>query len=229
MEICEMLHVPEERVHVVYCGIADDFSHAEESAANDAGILTGLGVDGPFLLSVGALEPRKNLDRALEAFAVLRGQPQFRDMRLVHVGPEGWLSSHVPALVRSLGIESDVRFLGVVPRPALAALYRAARVTVYVSLYEGFGLPVAESMACGTPVVTSNRSSMPEVAGGAALLVDPLSIDSIVQGIASAWSDEELRRTLRSRGLARARAFDWSNAAGETARVYERVLELRAA
>ena len=117
-----------------------------------------------------------------------------------------------------------VRFLGYVPREDLAALYGLARLCVYPSLYEGFGLPVAEAMACGCPVVTSNVSSLPEVAGDAAVLVDPRSVEDITEGVAALWADAARRRELAARGQARARCFTWERAARETAAVYDSVL-----
>jgi len=125
--------------------------------------------------------------------------------------------------VQALRLSDAVRFLGFVPMVDLAALYSLARACVYPSLYEGFGLPVAEAMACGCPVVTSNISSLPEVAGDAALLVDPTSVDHVADGIALLWCDEERRLALKARGLERARGFTWERTALETAAVYDAV------
>jgi glycosyltransferase involved in cell wall biosynthesis len=173
---------------------------------------------------VGTIEPRKNLRRVLAAIHLLRSRRATADIRLVHAGPEGWLADDVPRAVRELGLSAVVRFLGFVPQSDLVALYRLARVCVYPSLYEGFGLPVAEAMACGCPVVTSDVSSLPEVAGDAAVLVDPTSVEAIADGIASLWTDEARRRSLTTHGLQRAGTFTWERAARETSAVYDAVL-----
>jgi glycosyltransferase involved in cell wall biosynthesis len=224
-EIIEVLGIDPARVTVVPCGVSPEFvPRAEHIDADDRALLAPLRIEGPFVLTVGAVEPRKNLDGLLRAMAVLRARSPYRDLQLVHVGPEGWLSGNLPQLVNDLGLGDSVRFLGMLPRAALAALYRAARVMVYPSLYEGFGLPIAEAMASGTPVVTSNCSSMPEVAGDAGILIDPTSVEAIAEGIARAWSDEALRAGMMRAGLVQARQFTWDAAARQTAAVYDEVL-----
>jgi len=131
----------------------------------------------------------------------------------------------VSPTIRALGLSDAVRFLGYVPREDLAALYGVARLCAYPSLYEGFGLPVAEAMACGCPVVTSNVSSLPEVAGDAAVLVDPRSVDEIAAGIAALWTDETRRRDLSAKGRVRATCFTWERTARATAAVYDAVTQ----
>ena len=147
------------------------------------------------------------------------------DLKLVIIGDE---LSKYPALRQAVHrhkLDKHVRFLGFQPHETLAALYRLARAFVFPSLSEGFGLPPLEAMACGTPVVTSNVSSLPEVAGGAALLVDPYDTDAIADGIRRAVMDETLRADLTARGIARARSFSWAQSVGEIRRIYAEVLE----
>jgi glycosyltransferase involved in cell wall biosynthesis len=178
-----------------------------------------------YAITVGAIEPRKNLPRLLRGLKLLATQRQeFADLTLLHVGPKGWLAQDVSTTVAELGLQDRVRFLGYVPNEDLAVLYQLARVSVYPSLFEGFGLPVLEAMASGCPVVTSNCSSMPEVAGGAAVLIDPMSEESIADGVARVWNDDGLRCDLIARGRSRASRFSWEAAASETLKLYDRVL-----
>jgi glycosyltransferase involved in cell wall biosynthesis len=186
-EVVELLGVPEDHVRVVPNGVDATFGP------------DGARAEGNYVLTVGTLEPRKNLDRVVEA-AGRAG----RELRIV--GARGWGGVDVPG---SLGRVSDTE---------LAALYRGAACVVYASLYEGFGLPVLEAMACGAPVVTSAGTVMEEVAGGAAVLVDPTDVDAIAAGIAEA---ERRRDELVPLGLVRARRFTWERAADELERLWQ--------
>ncbi|MFB3854687.1 MAG: glycosyltransferase family 4 protein [Vicinamibacterales bacterium] len=171
-----------------------------------------------YILYVGVLEPRKNLVTLLHAYRSLldRGAAE----KLVMAGRPGWGYGDVYAAARSLGLSDMVVFTGYVPDRSLPALYSGAAVFAYPSLYEGFGLPVLEAMSCGTPVVTSNVSSMAEIAGDAARLADPRSADSLASALQDVLSDRDLRGRLRERGLARAREFSWERTARETCEVY---------
>ena len=192
-ELQELLDVPEEKLRVIPNAVGGPFSAEGEAAAGD------------YVLAVSTLEPRKNLPRLVEAYrrADLNGLP------LLVAGAAGW---------GGVRVEGDgVRWLGEVRDDELARLYRGARAVAYVSLYEGFGLPVLEAMACGAPVVAGQDGALPEVAGGAAVLVDPLDPDAIAAGLNEAI---ERRDELRPLGLARARAFDWGKVARKTVAVY---------
>jgi glycosyltransferase involved in cell wall biosynthesis len=184
-------------------------------------------LDRPFVLTVGSIEPRKNLPRLLTAIHQLRQVPATREIRLVHVGPSGWLADDVHRLVRDLGLESAVTFVGYVPEHALPLVYGLARVMAYPSLFEGFGLPIVEAMASGCPVVTSSVSSMPEVAGNAALLVDPMDVDGIAEAVGRLWVDEARRRECQSAGHARAAQFTLDRMARDTLDAYHRVAATR--
>jgi len=177
-------------------------------AQRDGAMLDRLGIARPYVLSVCSLEPRKNLPALMRAFAKV-----VREHRIAHslvlVGRAGWKSSRLSRLAASLGIEGRVRFTGFVRDDELLQIYNHADLFVYPSKYEGFGLPLLEAMACGVPVVTSNGSSLREVAGEAALLVDPSSDADIAAGIARILADDELRATLIAAGLKRVTRFSW--------------------
>jgi glycosyltransferase involved in cell wall biosynthesis len=167
-------------------------------------------VRGRLLLYAGNIKPHKNLERLITAFSLLRRKSGFDDVRLVIVGSAE--ENKYAALRRQAevtGVRNDVRFFGFVPDKTLAALYRLASVFAFPSLYEGFGLPPLEAMACGTPVVTSRLSSLPEVVGDAAVFVDPWSIEDIAEGLERALTDQALVADLRARGLERVKAFSW--------------------
>jgi glycosyltransferase involved in cell wall biosynthesis len=175
-----------------------------------------------FILTVGSLETRKNLKRVFLAFSHLH--EKFPNLKLVHAGPINWQNDDLLSEPNRLDLKNDILFLGKVSEDDLISLYNAARVFVFPSIYEGFGLPVVEAMACGCPVVTSNVSSIPEVAGKAAFLIDPLDEQQIEDAIADIISDPDLASKLREAGLERATHFSWERCAKETLKVYQRVL-----
>jgi len=174
-----------------------------------------------YLLAVGNLQPRKNLQRLLEAFASLRRAERIPH-QLVLVGQKGWMGQTIASEVERLGIAADVLLTGYVSEDELVALYNRAELFIYPSVYEGFGLPILEAMACGAPVITSNTTSMPEVAGEAALLIDPLSQAELQAAMVRICDDSDLRRTMREAGQQRASCFSWERMAAETMCVYRR-------
>jgi glycosyltransferase involved in cell wall biosynthesis len=176
-----------------------------------------------FVLYVGNIKPHKNLVRLIEAFDELRRTGVGEDLKLLIIGDE---ISKLPALRRAVHkhkLHKHVRFLGYQADDTLAILYRLASVFVFPSLYEGFGLPPLEAMASGTPVVTSNVSSLPEVTGGAAVLVDPYDVDSIADGLRRVLTDPQLAAEMRRKGLERAREFSWERSVEQTRQVYASV------
>lgn len=220
-DIVELLGVPPERVTVVPLAPHERFRRVADEALEQ--VRQRYGLREAFALFVGSLEPRKNLARLLEAFARTRtpGLTLAVVGGTLRGGMEGLL-----ATVRALNLETRVRFLGYVPDEDLPALYSAAEFFVYPSLFEGFGLPVVEAFACGTPVITSRASSLVEVAEGAALLVDPLSIDDIAAAIESLAADSSERERLSRLGLVQAERYSWTEAARRTIDVYRKALEL---
>jgi glycosyltransferase involved in cell wall biosynthesis len=181
----------------------------------------GIAANGGYLLYLGTLQPRKNLKRLVDAFARL--QPPTDSLQLVMAGKKGWLYADLFARVESLGLSQRIIFPGYIPDEDKAALISGATGVVYPSLYEGFGLPVLEAMACGTPVLTSNVSSLPEVAGNAALLVDPLDTEAIAMGMSRLIADVDLRRSLVERGYGQVFKFSWARAAQQVLEVLESV------
>ena len=183
-------------------------------------------IAGDYILFVGTLQPRKNLIRLIEAFSNL--QSPISNIQLIIAGKKGWLYEETFRQVEELGLEWKVVFTDYAPEGDLPALLSGASLFVFPSLYEGFGLPVLEAMACGTPVVCSNVSSLPEVAGEAAILVDPLDVEELATAMERVLGDEELRAELTERGFEQARRFSWEKCARQTLDVLERVChELR--
>jgi glycosyltransferase involved in cell wall biosynthesis len=220
-DILHFFNVPPEKIVVVYNGIDERFS-IQPSVEEIARVRERFQLDHGFVLYAGTIKPHKNLVRLIEAFAALR-KGEFEELKLLIIGDE---ISKLPALrraVHSHKLHKHVRFLGFLPDETLAALYRLAAVFVFPSLYEGFGLPPLEAMASGTPVVTSNVSSLPEVAGDAAILVDPYDVSSIVDGVRRVLTDPVLADELRRKGLARARDFSWDRSVARTHDIYRLV------
>jgi glycosyltransferase involved in cell wall biosynthesis len=181
--------------------------------------------DAPFFLCVNTLEPRKNVEAVIRCFAKIVAQEQLHDAQLVLAGPRGWLSERLDAVLKQYGDSgSRVIVTGFVDEADLAPLYSAARAFVYVSHYEGFGLPPLEAMQCGVPVIASNTSSLPEVVGDAGLQVDPTDDDAICDGMLRLWRDTELCGVLREKGLAKAKTFSWAASAEAIVGAYRKAI-----
>jgi glycosyltransferase involved in cell wall biosynthesis len=241
-DVEEVLGIPASRIRVVY-NAPDPIFHAATfpvasapAAAGGQGfgypaeiqrVLDRYRIHYPFLLYVGRTNPQKNIPRLVEAFAVLRGEiqdhPLYRDLRLLIIGDE---ISRYPALRHAViqsRVEETVRFLGFVPIETLRCFYQAASAFVFPSLYEGFGLPPLEAMACGTPVVCSHVSSLPEVVGEAAEIVNPENVFDIARGMREVLLNPERRRTMVERGFEQARRFSWERTAQQVLEAYEEI------
>jgi glycosyltransferase involved in cell wall biosynthesis len=181
-------------------------------------------IRGRFVLYAGNIKPHKNLDRLIAAFGLLKQQPGHEDVKLFIAGDDAHKYLGLRRAVETAGVRQDVRFFGFVPDSTLAALYRMASLFAFPSLYEGFGLPPLEAMACGTPVVTSRLSSLPEVMGDAALLVDPYDPEAIAEAMARVLDDAAVADDLRVRGRARAREFSWERSVREIHSSYLKAL-----
>jgi glycosyltransferase involved in cell wall biosynthesis len=222
-DILKFFDIPPEKVAVIYNAIDERFLAEPDEEQMDR-IRQRYQLDHPFLLYVGNIKPHKNLGRLIEAFARVKSSG-LDDLRLVIVGDQVSRYPPLRQAVHRHRLDKEVRFLGFQPSDTLAVFYRLSRAFVFPSLYEGFGLPPLEAMACGTPVVTSNVSSLPEVAGGAAILVDPYDPASIADGITRAVSDTTLRQELVDKGLARARDFSWTQSVAAIHQIYMDVLD----
>ena len=219
-DVVRHVGLPEDRVVVTPGGCESRFRPVHSEGALRR-VAARYGLPSRYVLAVGTLEPRKNLTALLEAFARLRrGRALDPRLRVVLAGARGWLDEPIFRTVRALGLERAVHFPGFIDDDDLPAVYSGAALFVFPSLYEGFGLPPLEAMACGVPVVTSNVSSMPEVAGDAAVLVDPRDVDGLASAIARVLGDAALRASLRAAGIARARQFSWETTARRTLDAY---------
>jgi glycosyltransferase involved in cell wall biosynthesis len=220
-DLVEFFHTSAEKITVLYGGVDARFAPVRDPERL-AAVRARCGIGpGPFILGLGTLQPRKNYLRLIRAYSRLR--PLASDLSLIIVGGKGWLYDSIFAEVQQLGLEGCVIFPGFVDDEDLPALYSAAAVFAFPSLYEGFGLPVLEAMACGTPVVTSNTSSLIEVGGDAALLIEPASVDAIADAMRRILEDADLRRQLVQRGFQQARRFTWDKAASQLKEIYERI------
>ncbi len=215
-DVVAMLGMPAGKIVVVPAGVGPEYHPISDQSLLDA-VRQRYHLPQRFILHVGTLEPRKNLVRLIEA---VRASTQSPDMRLVLVGGKGWLYEDIFASVERLGLAQNVIFPGYIAEADLPAVYNLATVFAYPSLYEGFGIPPLEAMACGTPVVCSNSSSLPEIAGDAALLIDPTDTEALADALQRALSDESLRADLRRRGVAQAQRFSWPAAAQKLLAAY---------
>jgi glycosyltransferase involved in cell wall biosynthesis len=213
--------LPPEKVVVTYNGIESHFTPRPASPNEAEEIRARFGVERDFLLAVGSLQPRKNLVRLIRAYAKLRGEREDFTHQLVIVGRRLWLAHEIFDEVKRQRWADDVILTGYVADEDLPALYRVASAFVYPSLFEGFGLPPLEAMACGTPVVTSGVSSLPEVTSDAALLIDPNDEQALASALIEILNNERLRAELREKGIAQAGKFTWRDAAEKTLKLYQ--------
>jgi glycosyltransferase involved in cell wall biosynthesis len=227
-EIEKLFGIDSGRIDVIYNAIDQRFLTGHATDADRQFLAERFQVTYPFLLYAGRISPHKNLVRIIEAFSALKAalakQDQYPDLKLIIIGDE--LSKH-PDLRRTVvrgGVQNDVRFMGFVPIDVLRIFYDAAKVFVFPSLYEGFGLPPLEAMAHGTPVLTSNTSSIPEVVGNAAVLVNPENVFEMMRALQSVLLDQALREKLRQRGYEQVKKFSWDRSAAEVLAGYEEVV-----
>jgi glycosyltransferase involved in cell wall biosynthesis len=232
-DIVDHLHIPPERIHVTYEAAQSTFQPVEDETQL-AAIRQKYALPEPYLLYLGGFDQRKNLSTLLRAFALLvnKQRPIGKERaRLVIAGRlpgrDSPLFPDPRRLARELGAEERVTLTGWVPEEDKPALLSGAVAFVFPSLYEGFGLPTIEALACGTPVITSNRSSLPEVAGDGAILVEPTDVEALAEAMELLLNDHHLRAELRQRALAQAARFSWKQTAQETLAVYRKVLSVR--
>ena len=222
-DIVRLFGIDADRIAVTLLAANPRFSPLDGPTID--GARRRLGLPERYLLFVGSIEPRKNVERLIRGYE--RALPAIGDVRLVLASRRMWRVHRLPALLRELGLESRVLRRADIGQDDLPAVYGGALGLCYPSLYEGFGLPPLEAMQCGTPVLTSNTSSLPEVVGDAAIAVDPRSIDAIAAGIVELVTDDARRADLSRRGIDRARMFSWQRCARETAAAYDVAIQSR--
>jgi glycosyltransferase involved in cell wall biosynthesis len=217
--VAEAFKIPRDRLPVVYHGVGEEFRPAPKGQAREW-MRRRYNIDSPYLLFVGQLKARKNIVRMIHAFAELRREWK-PDLKLVLAGRRIWTSGGIDEAIREHRLQNHVVELGHLDLQDLPAVYAGAEVFLFPTLWEGFGIPVVEAMACGTPVVTSNLSCLPEVAGDAAVLVNPYSIEDIAAGVHRFLSDTTLQAAFRTKGLERAKQFTWKRSAEKTLEAYK--------
>jgi len=226
-EIQALFKIPTSRIAVVYNAIDERFLHGHASQADRQFLAERYQITYPFLLYAGSIRPHKNLVRIIETFSALKAEldkeDKYPDLKLIIIGDE--VSKH-PDLRRTVvrgGVQNEVRFLGFVPIDVLRIFYDVAKVFVFPSLYEGFGLPPLEAMAHGTPVLTSNITSVPEVVENAAVLVNPENVFEMMRALRSVLLDQSLRDKLKQRGYEQSKKFSWEESASKILTIYQEV------
>jgi glycosyltransferase involved in cell wall biosynthesis len=227
LEVEKLFGIPAGRIEVVYNAIDERFLHGHASAADRQLIAERYQVTYPFLLYAGRISPHKNVVRMIEAFSALKTELEkdqvFPDLKLIIIGDDVSGNPDLRRTVIRSGVQNDVRFLGFVPIEVLRIFYDAAKIFVFPSLYEGFGLPPLEAMAHGTPVVTSNVSSLPEVVGNAAVLVHPENVFEIMRALHRVLLDQPLREKMKERGYRQVTKFSWEKSVRRIMDVYQEV------
>jgi glycosyltransferase involved in cell wall biosynthesis len=218
-DIIEFFKVDEKKIKVIHLGVESRF----RPISNVEGYRTRNNLPTKMILNIGTLEPRKNVVTLIRAFKRLQGRG-FKNYVLIIAGEKGWLYKKIFEEIKSSGMERSIRLLGVVRDEELPLLYNCADLFVYPSLYEGFGLPPLEAMACGVPIITSNTSSLPEVVGNAGIMVDPNDIESLSDEMYRVLEDKELKHRMSRDGLKRSKMFTWEKTVNDVIKVYNEVL-----
>jgi glycosyltransferase involved in cell wall biosynthesis len=221
-DLIKYLRIKPEKIIVAYAGFDSDLFRFQREPNEISEVKKKYGIDQQYILFAATLEPRKNLTRLLDAFALLQKRGWTRH-KLVVTGKKGWLYRNIFHKIRELELEREVIFTGYVPRQDLAGLMAGADVFVYPSLYEGFGIPPLEAMACGTPVIVSNTSSLPEVVGDAGVQVNPYSPAQIADAIYQITSEDAIRQAMRKDSLEQAKKFSWEKTAEDCVSLFERM------
>lgn len=222
-DVISYFGVPPHKVEAIHLGVDEIFKPVEDQAVLRQ-FKAERNLPENYLLYLGTLEPRKNVERLVEAYALLRKKRAIPH-KLVLGGAKGWLYDRIFARVNQLELQEDILFTSYIPYNELPLWYNCADIFIYPSLYEGFGLPPLEAMACGTPVITSSISSLPEVVGAAAITIDPLDVDALAVAIDTAAGNPGVRRQLSAQGLQQAAQFSWEKMATRTLGLYRQVIE----
>lgn len=219
-EIVKYLGVEEQKIAVVPCGIDPRVFHNRHSSERIEKVCEKYRIKNPYFLYLGTLEPRKNIEGLIQAYAKVKKKNMGAVPDLVIAGKKGWNFERIFALVEEYRLEESVIFTGYITEQEIPLLLSGAAAFVFPSFYEGFGLPPLEAMACGTPVISSNAASIPEVVGDAGILIDPYQVDALAEAMEQIATQKELRERLREKGLKRSRMFYWKNSARRLMEVY---------
>lgn len=220
-DLVNLLKVPAEKIEVVYSGIGSEFRKLDKEKVNQFARFHGF--DAPVLLYLGTLEPRKNIAAVIRAFNIIKEDANFADLKLVLAGRPGWMYQDVLKEATKSRFAKDIVFWGKIRAEDRVLLYNSARAFVYPSFFEGFGFPPLEAQACGCPAIVANRTSLPEVVGDSALLIDPWRIDYLADAIKSALCDSALRDKLINAGFENAKKFSWQTTARKTLKILSNV------
>ena len=221
-DIHKYLNTEKSKIITIHLGASEDFKKIDRNKAKKF-ISKKYSIKNKFILFVGMIEPRKNLQRLVDAFIQIKNP----ELKIVIVGKKGWQMEEFFKMIKDSKLEDTIIFPGYVPDEDLVKFYNAAEIFVYPSIYEGFGIPVLEALACGCPVITSNTSSMPEITGPAAKLIDPNDTDDIKKTIQKLLRNEQLRQTLGEEGIIQAKKFSWQKTAQKTLEAYEKTHNLK--
>lgn len=221
-DLKNILHIPEEKIRVIYSGFDRRILENPEISRENFLKKYKLRPEEKYILFLGTLEPVKNLTRLLEAFRIFKNQNR-KNHKLMIAGKRGWLATEYKQMIRDWGLENEVIFTGYVAGDDLAPLFRNAEFFVMPSLYEGFGTTVLEALATGTPSIVSRVSSLPEVAGDAAVFVNPMDVNEIARAMTRLSEDENLKKELKEKGKIQAEKFNWEKCAEETLALYEKL------
>ena len=224
-EIIKYLHIPENRVVVMPMGVNSELFHTNYAKEEVEILKEKYNINGQYFLYLGTLEPRKNIERIIEAYSCLVERKSKREIpSLVLAGKKGWMYNSIFEKVKQLGIENKVVFTGYVLENEVPILMHGANIFIFPSLYEGFGMPVIEAMSCGTPVITSNTTSLDEISGDAAIKVNPYNVDEITNAMEKLLVEEEVSNKYRVKGVEHASKYTWKEAAHILNQVYNELL-----
>lgn len=222
-DIMNIYGIPEERITVIYNAVSDEFFQVEDQLVIDE-VKKKYRIDSKYIFFVGRLEPRKNIPSLIKAFHFLKEKHKLPH-KLVIAGMKDFKYQELFSMVKALNLTDEVIFTGRVEQQDLPLLYNGAELFVYPSYAEGFGLPPLEAMACGTPVITSNTTSLPEVVGNAGVLIDPWNVEELGNAMLKVISDDKLKQELKERGLKQSKKFSWNKAAEKLLECYEDVVK----
>ncbi|SHK68176.1 Glycosyl transferases group 1 [Anaerocolumna jejuensis DSM 15929] len=222
-EIIKYMQVEENKVSIMPCGVDTSIYHVNYTETEVQTVKRKYGITGDYLLYLGTLEPRKNIERLIKAYALLIERLHDAPL-LVLAGKKGWMYDKILSLVEFYNLQEKIIFTGYIEAAEAPKLLKGSLLFVFPSIYEGFGIPPLEAMACGTPVVVSNQASMPEVIGDAGYYIDPYQVEDICDALQTLLGNDNLRKELSKKGISRAKEFTWSSAVNKLMKIYNKLV-----